>query len=83
MARLREREQWRHAVAADVSSPQEAQRLVTLAVEHFGGQQRIDLIRDQIAKGVSPQEFALFLAVAIPVLTVALYAPAGAQPATA
>jgi phage recombination protein Bet len=33
-------------------------------VEHFGGQDRIDLIRDQIAKGVSHGEFALFLAVA-------------------
>lgn len=32
-------------------------------VDHFGGQQRIDLVRDQIAKGTSDGEFALFLAV--------------------
>lgn len=33
-------------------------------VDHFGGRERLDLIRDQIAKGTSDGEFALFLAVA-------------------
>lgn len=33
-------------------------------LEHFGGEQRLDLIRQTVALGTSPEEFALFLAVA-------------------
>lgn len=39
--------------------------LITPAtLAHYGGEQRLDLIRQTVARGTSPEEFALFLAIA-------------------